>query len=135
MVYHGVLGIDIRCTSMTVNTLSCFECCAAAVRVSRSNDKRSFHVSPSSSGIHTRYKMTYGFVRLEVIGAMVSVMTIWLLTGILVYEGVLRLQRFSANPNRKEVREREVEGERERERELHYIELHYRATLYHSHSA
>ena len=51
--------------------------------------------------------MTYGFVRLEVIGAMVSVMTIWLLTGILVYEGVLRLQRFSANPNRKEVRERE----------------------------
>ena len=55
--------------------------------------------------------MTYGFVRLEVIGAMVSVMTIWLLTGILVYEGVLRLQRFSANPNRKEVRE----GERERE--------------------
>ena len=55
--------------------------------------------------------MTYGFVRLEVIGAMVSVMTIWLLTGILVYEGVLRLQRFSANPNRKEVRERERERE------------------------
>ena len=65
--------------------------------------------------------MTYGFVRLEVIGAMVSVMTIWLLTGILVYEGVLRLQRFSANPNRKEVREGE------RERELHYI-IHIQRT-------
>ena len=99
-------------------------CCA--VRVSCSNHKRPFHVSPSSSGIHTRYKMTYGFVRLEVIGAMVSVMTIWLLTGILVYEGVLRLQRFSANPNKKEVRERE----RERERESYTISFTFSVATY-----
>jgi zinc transporter 2 len=34
---------------------------------------------------------TFGYHRIEVIGALVSVLLIWLLTGILVYEAILRI--------------------------------------------
>jgi len=36
-------------------------------------------------------RLSYGFHRAEVIGAVISVMLIWVLTGILVYEAILRI--------------------------------------------
>jgi zinc transporter 2 len=34
---------------------------------------------------------TFGFHRIEMFGALASVMLIWVLTGVLVYEAVLRI--------------------------------------------
>ncbi|CAD5125838.1 DgyrCDS14038 [Dimorphilus gyrociliatus] len=35
--------------------------------------------------------LTYGYYRAEVVGALISVLIIWLITGILIYEGVQRI--------------------------------------------
>lgn len=37
------------------------------------------------------HRMTFGYKRFEVLGAVISVLGIWLLTGILVYMAVLRV--------------------------------------------
>ena len=51
-------------------------------------------------------KYTFGMRRAETVGALVSVLIIWLITGILIYEGVLRVQRIVANPQDKNIQGR-----------------------------
>lgn len=46
---------------------------------------------------------TFGYHRVEVLGALVSVLSTWLVTGILVYEAIVRIR----NPER-------VDGKRKR---------------------
>jgi zinc transporter 2 len=48
-------------------------------------------------------KYTFGMRRAETVGALVSILIIWLITGILIYEGVLRVQRIVAAPQAKHV--------------------------------
>jgi len=43
------------------------------------------------SGQSPTSQMSFGFHRAEILGALASVLTIWALTGILVYEGILRI--------------------------------------------
>nr|AAY46197.1 heavy metal transporter [Noccaea caerulescens] len=44
-----------------------------------------------AAGWEATPRQTYGFFRIEILGALVSIQLIWLLTGILVYEAILRL--------------------------------------------
>ncbi|XP_043709144.1 metal tolerance protein 1-like [Telopea speciosissima] len=44
-----------------------------------------------ASGWEATPRQTYGFFRIEILGALVSIQLIWLLTGILVYEAIARL--------------------------------------------
>ncbi|KAI8495606.1 PREDICTED: zinc transporter 2-like [Branchiostoma belcheri] len=58
------------------------------------SDFGSFLISLAALWIGSRQptdKMTFGYYRAEVLGALVSVLIIWLLTGILVYEAVQRI--------------------------------------------
>ncbi|XP_078580884.1 proton-coupled zinc antiporter SLC30A2-like isoform X1 [Branchiostoma floridae x Branchiostoma japonicum] len=58
------------------------------------SDFGSFLISLGALWIGSRqptHKMTFGYYRAEVLGALVSVLIIWLLTGILVYEAVQRI--------------------------------------------
>ena len=52
------------------------------------------------------YGYTFGMRRAEAVGTLVSVLIIWLITGILMYEGVVRTQRIIANPQIKYVQGR-----------------------------
>lgn len=59
----------------------------------RSND-RSFLVSVVALMLSTQaanHEYSFGFHRAEVLGAIASIFVIWLMTGILVYEAILRL--------------------------------------------
>lgn len=44
-----------------------------------------------AAGWEATPRQSYGFVRIEVLGALVSIQLIWLLAGILVYEAIVRL--------------------------------------------
>lgn len=44
-----------------------------------------------ASGWEATPRQSYGFFRIEILGALVSIQLIWLLAGILVYEAILRL--------------------------------------------
>ncbi|XP_044476331.1 metal tolerance protein 1-like isoform X2 [Mangifera indica] len=44
-----------------------------------------------ASGWEANPRQSYGFFRIEILGALVSIQLIWLLTGILVYEAIARL--------------------------------------------
>ncbi|CAF1798798.1 unnamed protein product [Brassica napus] len=44
-----------------------------------------------AAGWEATPRQTYGFFRIEILGALVSIQLIWLLTGILVYEAIIRL--------------------------------------------
>lgn len=44
-----------------------------------------------ASGWEATPRQTYGFFRIEILGALVSIQMIWLLAGILVYEAIARL--------------------------------------------
>ncbi|XP_051114813.1 metal tolerance protein 1-like [Andrographis paniculata] len=44
-----------------------------------------------ASGWEATPRQSYGFFRIEILGALVSIQMIWLLTGILVYEAIVRL--------------------------------------------
>ncbi|KAG0503226.1 hypothetical protein HPP92_003298 [Vanilla planifolia] len=44
-----------------------------------------------ASGWEATPRQSYGFFRIEILGALVSIQLIWLLAGILVYEAVLRI--------------------------------------------
>ncbi|KAL0674724.1 hypothetical protein Bca4012_002705 [Brassica carinata] len=44
-----------------------------------------------AAGWEATPRQTYGFFRIEILGALVSIQLIWLLTGILVYEAITRL--------------------------------------------
>nr|AAQ82185.1 cation-efflux transporter [Noccaea caerulescens] len=44
-----------------------------------------------AAGWEATPRQTYGFFRIEILGALVSIQLIWLLTGILVYEAISRL--------------------------------------------
>ncbi|XP_010544878.1 PREDICTED: metal tolerance protein 1 [Tarenaya hassleriana] len=44
-----------------------------------------------AAGWEATPRQTYGFFRIEILGALVSIQLIWLLTGILVYEAIVRL--------------------------------------------
>lgn len=44
-----------------------------------------------ASGWEATPRQTYGFFRLEILGALVSIQLIWLLTGILIYEAIDRI--------------------------------------------
>ncbi|XP_010268996.1 PREDICTED: metal tolerance protein 1-like isoform X1 [Nelumbo nucifera] len=58
------------------------------------SDVASFTISLFSlwaSGWVATPRQTYGFFRVEIIGALVSIQLIWLLAGILVYEAVIRI--------------------------------------------
>ncbi|XP_074558957.1 metal tolerance protein 1-like [Curcuma longa] len=44
-----------------------------------------------ASGWEATPRQSYGFFRIEILGALVSIQLIWLLTGILVYEAIARL--------------------------------------------
>nr|AAK91871.2 putative vacuolar metal-ion transport protein MTP1t2 [Noccaea goesingensis] len=44
-----------------------------------------------AAGWEATPRHTYGFFRIEILGALVSIQLIWLLTGILVYEAIIRL--------------------------------------------
>ncbi|KAH7656779.1 Cation efflux protein [Dioscorea alata] len=44
-----------------------------------------------ASGWEATPRQSYGFYRIEILGALVSIQLIWLLTGILVYEAIVRL--------------------------------------------
>ncbi|CAA7399040.1 unnamed protein product [Spirodela intermedia] len=44
-----------------------------------------------AAGWEATPRQSYGFFRLEILGALVSIQLIWLLTGILVYEAIVRL--------------------------------------------
>ena len=45
-------------------------------------------------------KLTFGFIRAEVLGALLSVLTVWLTTGVLVYMAIGRCieQNFDVKP-------------------------------------
>nr|GMD05475.1 Metal tolerance protein 1 [Ipomoea batatas] len=58
------------------------------------SDVASFAISLFSlwaSGWEATPRQSYGFFRIEILGALVSIQLIWLLTGILVYEAIERL--------------------------------------------
>lgn len=44
-----------------------------------------------AAGWEATPKQSYGFYRIEILGALVSIQSIWLLTGILVYEAIARI--------------------------------------------
>ncbi|PON78917.1 Cation efflux protein [Parasponia andersonii] len=44
-----------------------------------------------ASGWETNPRQSYGFFRIEILGALISIQLIWLLAGILVYEAIVRL--------------------------------------------
>ncbi|XP_019100665.1 PREDICTED: metal tolerance protein 1-like [Camelina sativa] len=44
-----------------------------------------------AAGWEATPRQTYGFFRIEILGALVSIQLIWLLTGILVYEAIIRI--------------------------------------------
>ncbi|PIM99696.1 Zn2+ transporter [Handroanthus impetiginosus] len=44
-----------------------------------------------AAGWEANPRQSYGFFRIEILGALVSIQLIWLLTGILVYEAIVRL--------------------------------------------
>ncbi|KAL2237882.1 metal tolerance protein 1 [Sesamum indicum] len=44
-----------------------------------------------ASGWEATPRQSYGFFRIEILGALVSIQMIWLLTGILVYEAIVRI--------------------------------------------
>ncbi|XP_039051530.1 metal tolerance protein 1-like [Hibiscus syriacus] len=44
-----------------------------------------------AAGWETNRRQSYGFFRIEILGALVSIQMIWLLAGILVYEAIVRL--------------------------------------------
>ncbi|CAM6092528.1 unnamed protein product [Calypogeia fissa] len=46
-----------------------------------------------AGGWEANLRQTYGFFRLEILGALVSIQIIWLITGIIVYEAFVRLFR------------------------------------------
>lgn len=46
-----------------------------------------------AAGWEANPKQSYGFYRIEILGALVSIQLIWLLAGILVYEAVVRLMQ------------------------------------------
>ena len=49
------------------------------------------------------YKFTFGMRRAETVGALLSVLIIWLITGVLIYEGVLRVKRIVSDPQTKQI--------------------------------
>ncbi|KAL8054089.1 hypothetical protein ABFX02_05G115000 [Erythranthe guttata] len=58
------------------------------------SDVASFAISLFSlwaAGWEANPRQSYGFYRIEILGALVSIQLIWLLTGILVYEAIVRL--------------------------------------------
>lgn len=58
------------------------------------SDVASFAISLFSlwaAGWEANPRQSYGFFRIEILGALVSIQLIWLLTGILVYEAIVRL--------------------------------------------
>lgn len=58
------------------------------------SDVASFAISLFSlwaAGWEANPRQSYGFLRIEILGALVSIQLIWLLTGIIVYEAVVRL--------------------------------------------
>lgn len=58
------------------------------------SDVASFAISLFSlwaAGWEATPRQSYGFFRIEILGALVSIQLIWLLTGILVYEAIVRL--------------------------------------------
>lgn len=58
------------------------------------SDVASFAISLFSlwaAGWEATPRQSYGFFRVEILGALVSIQLIWLLTGILVYEAIIRL--------------------------------------------
>ena len=48
-------------------------------------------------------KYTFGLRRAETIGALVSILIVWVVTGVLIYEAVQRLQQLLADPDKKKV--------------------------------
>ncbi|VVB06322.1 unnamed protein product [Arabis nemorensis] len=48
-----------------------------------------------ASGWEANPRQSYGFFRIEILGALVSIQMIWLLAGILVYEAIVRLHNGS----------------------------------------
>ncbi|XP_021897221.1 metal tolerance protein 1-like isoform X2 [Carica papaya] len=52
-----------------------------------------------ASGWEANPRQTYGFFRIEILGALVSIQLIWLLAGILVYEAVVRFVNDTAEVN------------------------------------
>ena len=58
------------------------------------SDLASFLISLAALYLSSRSptsQLSYGFHRAEILGALISVLIIWLITGILVYEAVLRI--------------------------------------------
>ncbi|KAI0497379.1 hypothetical protein KFK09_020602 [Dendrobium nobile] len=52
-----------------------------------------------ASGWEATPRQSYGFFRIEILGALVSIQLIWLLAGILVYEAILRIINDSGEVN------------------------------------
>nr|AAK91869.2 putative vacuolar metal-ion transport protein MTP1 [Noccaea goesingensis]AAK91870.2 putative vacuolar metal-ion transport protein MTP1t1 [Noccaea goesingensis] len=52
-----------------------------------------------AAGWEATPRQTYGFFRIEILGALVSIQLIWLLTGILVYEAIIRLPTETSEVN------------------------------------
>uniref|UniRef100_A0A0D6R0K2 Cation efflux protein cytoplasmic domain-containing protein n=1 Tax=Araucaria cunninghamii TaxID=56994 RepID=A0A0D6R0K2_ARACU len=52
-----------------------------------------------ASGWEATPRQTYGFFRLEILGALLSIQLIWLLTGILVYEAIERMLHSTSSVN------------------------------------
>ncbi|KAF9601920.1 hypothetical protein IFM89_023984 [Coptis chinensis] len=64
------------------------------IRRSRAGDVAAFAISLFSlwaSGWEATPRQSYGFFRIEILGALVSIQMIWLLAGIIVYEAIVRL--------------------------------------------
>ncbi|XP_061996991.1 metal tolerance protein 1-like isoform X2 [Rosa rugosa] len=52
-----------------------------------------------AAGWETTPRQSYGFFRIEILGALVSIQLIWLLAGILVYEAIVRMINNTSNVN------------------------------------
>ncbi|XP_015572424.2 metal tolerance protein 1 isoform X1 [Ricinus communis] len=52
-----------------------------------------------AAGWEATPRQSYGFFRVEILGALVSIQLIWLLAGILVYEAIIRLVHDTGNVN------------------------------------
>lgn len=52
-----------------------------------------------AAGWEATPRQTYGFFRIEILGALVSIQLIWLLAGILVYEAIVRLLNDTSEVN------------------------------------
>ncbi|XP_059634458.1 metal tolerance protein 1 [Cornus florida] len=92
-----LIAVALCVVFMTVEVVGGIEANSLAILTDAAHllsDVAGFAISLFSlwaSGWEATPRQTYGFFRVEILGALVSIQLIWLLAGILVYEAILRL--------------------------------------------